>query len=772
MIRARHLPRRLAVLACVLFGGFSSTTQAQLTELGAHVLTECAAPGNCIEGDFFGAALASGDFNNDGFADLAVGVPDETVGGAENAGAIHVYYGSPAGLSSEGEQFFDQDTPGIGGGGETGDFFGQTLAVGDFDIDGYADLAIGIDNEDLSDAENAGAVIVLFGSSTGLAASGSRFISQNTLPPGSSESTEAGDQFGSALAASATGALAIGVPGESYFLPNESRSGLVHALTTSAPGNPLDAVTDRAQNDFLDECGSFDGNEFQEFWGAPLVFGRFGPTPSLAVGGVHESFSGVSNAGRITVMFGSTLACFDQNTSSIADTAEEGDLFGAALAAGDFDADGFDDLAIGVPGESLNTIGSEFEGGIVQVLFGSSTGLSTRDLLLSQFSYPLNPASGDSLDHFGAVLAAGDFDADGFDDLAVGVPDENVDEVVDAGTTYVSYGSSSGFPESRLQTFHSDFPAGMPDSPNADDQFGGALAAGDFDGNGTDDLAIGMPGETLGSQAQAGAATVLYGLLNATGAFGNAHFSSSITVSEEEGNRIFVAFREGGAVLAASASHSRQGGSASFGIDFSYTPGTMNWSVGDVGFDTAFVHIIADTLDEGDETIVLRLTNPSTGFAIGSPSTVTMTIEDDDEGGIVEFIEPVRVFDEGEQGNTSVLLARTGGVASGVTVQYTTTDITAVAGQDYVAQSGTLTFAAGQLEAVITIELIDDAVAEAGEGFGLVLSNPAGGAALGTQASMIVGIVDNDSDRIFGDGFDPAPADGSRRKTPDRFGAT
>ncbi|MBZ0090441.1 MAG: hypothetical protein K8H90_08700, partial [Thermoanaerobaculia bacterium] len=261
----------LAVLIVLLL--LPAATDAQLTDLGAQVLTECAAPGDCLELEVFGSALAAGDFDGDGFADLAVGVPDEEVGGDQNAGAVHVYYGSVAGLTSVGEQLFDQDSPGIGGGAEPGDFFGATLAAGDFDLDGFADLAIGASNEDLGDAGDAGAVWVLFGSLAGLAGEGSLFLSQNTLPPGSSESTEAGDSFGSALAVSPEGGLAIGVPGESYILPNETHAGLVQLLSTSAPGSPLDAATEREQNDFLDECGAFDGNEFNEFWGQSLVFG-------------------------------------------------------------------------------------------------------------------------------------------------------------------------------------------------------------------------------------------------------------------------------------------------------------------------------------------------------------------------------------------------------------------------------------------------------------------------------------------------------------------
>ena len=55
---------------------------------------------------------------------------------------------------------------------------------------------------------------------------------------------------------------------------------------------------------------------------------------------------------------------------------------------------------------------------------------------------------------------------------------------------------------------------------------------------------------------------------------------------------------------------------------------------------------VGDTLDENNETIILALSNPSAGLALGSPSTLTITIEDDDEGGVVQFQTPVRVFGE------------------------------------------------------------------------------------------------------------------------------
>ena len=81
--------------------------------------------------DRFGSALAAGDFNADRRADLAVGVPGETLGGAFGAGAVNVLYGSAGGLTAAGSQLWSQATPGVAGIAEAGDFFGQTLAGAD-----------------------------------------------------------------------------------------------------------------------------------------------------------------------------------------------------------------------------------------------------------------------------------------------------------------------------------------------------------------------------------------------------------------------------------------------------------------------------------------------------------------------------------------------------------------------------------------------------------------------------------------------------------------
>ena len=115
------------------------------------------------------------DFNGDGYDDLAIGVPSESVAGNLQAGAVHVLYSSKDGLVSLGSQFFREGVSGIPGVPETSDHFGTALASGDFDDDGYADLAIGVPGEDVfangTNEQESGIVVILHGSPTGLHAS-------------------------------------------------------------------------------------------------------------------------------------------------------------------------------------------------------------------------------------------------------------------------------------------------------------------------------------------------------------------------------------------------------------------------------------------------------------------------------------------------------------------------------------------------------------------------------------------------------------------------
>ena len=181
--------RRVATLGAVLVlvGAVWPTTHAM-----AQGSPAAAAPA---------AGSLRADFNHDGFADLAVGVPQDGPGGLFRAGAVNVLYGSAGGLSGSGSQYFTQNTPGVGSSAERFDTFGAALAGGDFNNDGAGDLAVGAPRESLgSIIDRAGAVTVLYGSAGRLSGTGSQFFTQET--PGVGDNAENNDLLGSALAAS------------------------------------------------------------------------------------------------------------------------------------------------------------------------------------------------------------------------------------------------------------------------------------------------------------------------------------------------------------------------------------------------------------------------------------------------------------------------------------------------------------------------------------------------------------------------------------------
>ena len=133
------------------------------------------------------------DFNGDGVADLAIGAPGEN----NFSGVVHVLYGaSPGGVSAAGSQVWSQNSTGIAGTAEAADTFGETLAAGDFNGNGVADLAIGAPGEN----NFSGVVHVLYGASPGgVSAAGSQVWSQNST--GIAGTAESSDIFGNSLAA-------------------------------------------------------------------------------------------------------------------------------------------------------------------------------------------------------------------------------------------------------------------------------------------------------------------------------------------------------------------------------------------------------------------------------------------------------------------------------------------------------------------------------------------------------------------------------------------
>jgi hypothetical protein len=140
--------------------------------------------------DTFGSALAVGDFNTDGFDDLAIGVRGDVVAGVNGAGSVNVIYGSASGLRATGDQLWNQETSGINDVAEEFDGFGTQLTTGDFDGDGLDDLAAAACFEDVG----IGLVHAIYGTALGLSATDDQIFKQGAA--GILDAQEANDNSG------------------------------------------------------------------------------------------------------------------------------------------------------------------------------------------------------------------------------------------------------------------------------------------------------------------------------------------------------------------------------------------------------------------------------------------------------------------------------------------------------------------------------------------------------------------------------------------------
>ena len=508
-------------------GGSKPVFWADDGNTGQHVLRagtiRCSAP---AAAGWSASLTVKGDFNGDGFADLAVAAPGENAGG----GAVHVLRGSASGLSATSSQLFTQNTTGIADTQEPGDQFGGSLAAGDLTGDGIADLAVGAPGEN----GGAGAVHVLKGSASGLTVTGSQLWSQDSA--GITGDEESGDHFGWSLAignygGSAHPDLAIGAPDEDESALSDS--GAVHVL----PGAGAGVTATGSQFWTQDSVGISDTAEADDRFGATLAAGRMGngTQADLAIGATGENVG----AGAVHVLYGAASGLvvtgqqfWSQDSAGVTDTREIGDHFGASLAIADFGGSADSDLAIGVPDEDTN---ARADSGAVHVLPGSATGITaTASTYWHQNSIGITDIA-EVDDRFGATLAAGNLGNSAQSDLAIGATGENVG----AGAVHAIYGTSSGLAATGQQ-FWSQDSVGITDVRESGDHFASSLAIGNFGGTSHADLAVGVPEEDTPTLSDTGAVNVLPGAasgLTATGSQFWTQNSVGIADTAEAGDR-------------------------------------------------------------------------------------------------------------------------------------------------------------------------------------------------------------------------------------------
>ncbi|MEV5711722.1 FG-GAP and VCBS repeat-containing protein [Actinoallomurus sp. NPDC052274] len=380
---------RLSVIAVILLP----------TCVAATVPTPARRPGARAAGAVFEPARrchagAVPDFDGDGVRDLVLGAPYATSGDRRRAGAVAVRYGGRA-------AWLRPSPP------QTGAGFGGTLAVGDFDGDHCADLAVAASDQGRTrpGADGTGTVTVYFGAPGGLRP-------RLTLSVRTLGRTPASDRFGAALAAA--------------DLDHDGRDDLVIGIPGLAGGGGVALFTRGMRSArLITQHTSWVGQRSSETdgFGAALAVGAFGAFgrgrhPQIAVGAPGD---GTEASGAVTVVDPAAHRSrrITEDGPGVRGVPERYDEFGAALAAGDFDHDGTDDLAIGVPGEDDTTMPENFAQGAVHVEYGSGG----EDVWNLQRPGPA--------DRLGAALAAADLNGDGTADLAAGAPGGGVVQILD-----------------------------------------------------------------------------------------------------------------------------------------------------------------------------------------------------------------------------------------------------------------------------------------------------------------------------------------------------
>ena len=223
------------------------------------------------------------------------------------------------------------------------------------------------------------------------------------------------------------------------------------------------------------------------------------------VGAYAEDAGSIRDAGGFTVFKGGSSGVqasgskwYDQNTAGVPGSPETGDMLGFSNTSGDFNGDGYADVVVSAGAEN---IGSAPDGGLVHVFYGSASGLRTDNVTTIGVNDTVLGA-GASYVYFGDALAAGDFNGDGRDDLAIGASG--------ASWVFVAPGSDAGLSPTGLQGYHQGH-NGVPGTFHSDELFGYALAAGDINGDGLDDLAVGSPYDYDDKGWSTGSVTILRG---------------------------------------------------------------------------------------------------------------------------------------------------------------------------------------------------------------------------------------------------------------------
>ncbi|MFJ6573749.1 esterase [Streptomyces sp. NPDC091292] len=415
------------------------------------------------------ASDRNSDFNGDGYEDVLVGAPGATVSGQKGAGLVTVQYGSPKGIGTKNVARFSQSTAGVSGAAEAGDHFGQAVATGDLDGDGYDDALIGIPGEDLYEGKDAGGVAVLWGSKAGLTGAASDWI--QAVEPAE------GAQFGLAVAAAHFTAYN---PGD-----------LIAVLDKNSLHTFGYAPEARAAKGAADDRSPLKKRATQRLAG--LAADRDILPKSLTTGDYDD------NGYADLVVSGVTTGAEPGHGWSAYFSGSEGFLTyerelrgGPAVASGDIDNDGYDDLVTGEP-HSPDDGGESLTGGLVGVRYGGPDGPAAEAQWWTQDTAGV-PGVAERGDGWGADLSVADTNGDGYADVAIGAPGEDIGTVADAGAVWILRGGKGGLTATGAKSWDQNS-KGVPGAAEKGDKWGAQVRLTDPNRDGRYGLLAAAPGE-------------------------------------------------------------------------------------------------------------------------------------------------------------------------------------------------------------------------------------------------------------------------------------
>lgn len=430
----------LAVMLALLDRGVVTST--------AGAVADWRVEGEQIGADFAHSVAMAGDVNGDGFGDVVVGSPRHS-NGIYREGTAFLYDGSPNGLNAS--------PAWRAGGDQTGSRFGSAVAgAGDVNGDGYDDVIVGAPEFNGEVGTKSGALFVFYGGPDGL----------SLAPDWSLDGPHGSAALGNAVA----GAGDINgdgyddvIAGAKWYGNGEEREGAAFAYCGSAAGLgnvPCWQVEGNQKNAALGSAVAPAGDVDQDGYADVAVGAPYGTCNNVVTGFAsvyHGSASGLSPLPRWTA-YGSG--------------SDAG--FGAAVnTAGDVDGTGYPDLIVGSPGHS-HSFESE---GAAYLFRADSDGLQSTAAWQATGGQPWALLGS-------AVSAAGDLNADGYDDVIVGAPFYSEDQPAE-GATFLFYGWDGGLESTAAWRAFGD---------KAEAHFGFGLGGGaDVGDDGRPDLIVGAP---------------------------------------------------------------------------------------------------------------------------------------------------------------------------------------------------------------------------------------------------------------------------------------